>query len=144
MCVYVCTYVFMFVRGGEPLHCRHCSSSKHPLVSHMLPSLLIAGVGSAASTKHGVVDTVPYGVFLLHNSLSQFCQPNIKQSLHKYACDCVYMHIELCISLNAHLCVKVCVLWSSLMVFVEILSKALDLFFLLVVYRLALSCQFIM
>lgn len=56
----VCIYT---VCGDKPLHCRYSRSLKHPLVSHMLPSLLRAWLGSAASTKYGVVDTVPYGVF---------------------------------------------------------------------------------
>lgn len=99
-----CESIHGGVWGDEPLQCRH-SSSKLPLVSHTLPSLLIAGLGSAASTKHGVVGAVPYGLFLLHNWLSQFCQADMKQSLHKYTCDCVHMHTELCIS-NARLCAK--------------------------------------
>ena len=108
VCLYMCVCLYVWIRGQTTALQMFLQLLKHPLVSLMLPSLLKAWAGLAASSNHWVVDIVPYGVFLLHNWLSQFCQLTTEPSAHKYTYDS--MCVSGCASpwILAFVCDSVC------------------------------------
>lgn len=124
VCVCMCT-----VCGDKPLHCRHSSSLKHPLVSHMLPSLLRAWPGSAASTKYGVVDTCALRGLLT----SQLVVPDL--SSH-HGTECAQIHVWLCVYVCRTVQLRECTSWFMCLfslsfyrdVFWKILSRAQTIF----------------